>query len=99
MVPPSFEAWSQSLWKDTYFIQSSSEAGSTPDFGFVRFGINGKLCHVYNLYIRTEYRRKGIASSTLLALKKALMEIKFQSWTINVKEDNMPASHWDSMNL
>lgn len=91
MGPPSLDAWNQSLWKETHFIRSSGEAGSTLDFGFVRFGINEKQCHVFNLYVKAEHRRKGIALSTLLALKKALIENKVQSWTINVKEDNIPA--------
>ena len=48
-----------------YFLEEQNQSVICEDYGFITYHLNGAECCIWNIYIRPEFRKKGLAVELL----------------------------------
>jgi ribosomal-protein-alanine N-acetyltransferase len=59
--------------------------------GYIMIWLDEDKAQIYSMYILEEFRKQGVAYSSLQFIEKTLIDKGVGEWTLEVRESNLPA--------
>jgi len=59
--------------------------------GYIMIWLDEDKAQIFSMYILEEFRKQGVAYSSLQLVEKVLIERGVGEWTLEVRESNLPA--------